>query len=494
MPASRRRGAKLLLSLVMALVVALVVSLAIPARAAPAWTVGTDPTYAPFGMTDGASGELRGFDIELIEAIAKRTGHRLKLTALPFDGLIPALQAGNLDLAISAMTITAERAETVDFSRPYFAAGLGIVVRRGTRGIANLKDLEGRTIAVQIGSTGAKAMAAVPGAKLSTFDSGPLALQELLNGHVEAYVNDLPATLYAIETAGLDGIEIAGKPLTSDFYGIAFPKGSGLREAVNKGLGQVLADGSYARIYERWFGQSPPPLPQRAPALDSRRDSAGLDGVQLLRNLIRGAGVTLALTLCSFCLGLIGAGLVAAGLLGANTVIQRCCRIYVDFFRGTPILVQLFVIYFGVPALARQLGLELQLDRFAAAVLALGLNGAAYLAETLRAGIISIDRGQWEASRALGLKPLTALQLVILPQALQRVLPSLANEFITLIKDTSLAAVIGFDELFRQGQLVVATSYRAFEVYLAVALVYLVMTTTASLLFKQLERRLSLPA
>ena len=264
-------------------------------------------------------------------------------------------------------------------------------MRRGTRGIANLKDLEGRTIDVQIGSTGAKAMAAVPGAKLSTFDSGPLALQELLNGHVEAYVNDLPATLYAIETAGLDGI--------------AFPKGSGLREAVNKGLGQVLADGSYARIYERWFGQSPPALPQRAPALDSRSDSAGLDGVQLLRNLIRGAGVTLALTLCSFGLGLIGAGLIAAGLLGANTVLQRCCRIYVDFFRGTPILVQLFVIYFGVPALARQLGLELQLDRFAAAVLALGLNGAAYLAETLRAGIISIDRGQWEASRALGLKP-----------------------------------------------------------------------------------------
>ena len=167
---------------------------------------------------------------------------------------------------------------------------------------------------------------------------------------------------------------------------------------------------------------------------------------------------------------------------------------YVGFFRGTPILVQLFVIYFGVPALAQQLGLTLQMDRFAAAVLALGLNGAAYLAETLRAGISSIERGQWEAAKALGLRPIPSLQMVILPQALQRVLPSLANEFITLIKDTSLAAVIGFNELFRQGQLVVATSYRAFEVYLAVALVYLVMTTAASLLFKQLERRLRRPA
>ena len=486
--------ALLLPSLLLALLLALGLALAAPGRAKPLWNVGTDPSYAPFGFTDGDSGKLRGFDIELIEAIAKRSGHRLQLTPLPFDGLIPALQVRNLDLAISAMTITAERAETVDFSRPYFAAGLGIVVREGTRGITTLKDLEGRTIAVQIGSTGAKAMAAVPGARLSTFDSGPLALQELLNGNVEAYVNDLPATLYAIETAELKGIEIAGKPLTSDFYGIAFPKGSPLSSPVNRALGQLLADGSYARIYQRWFGQAPPSLPPRAPALDSRSGSAGFDGVQLLRNLLRGAGVTLALTLCSFGVSLIGASLVATGLLRPNPLVQRCSRVYVDFFRGTPILVQLFVIYFGVPALAQQLGLTLQMDRFAAAVLALGLNGAAYLAETLRAGISSIERGQWEAAKALGLRPIPSLQMVILPQALQRVLPSLANEFITLIKDTSLAAVIGFNELFRQGQLVVATSYRAFEVYLAVALVYLVMTTAASLLFKQLERRLRRPA
>lgn len=489
-----RRMAVLLPGLLLVLLLGLGFGPAALGRGSPVWNVGTDPSYAPFGFTDGASGKLRGFDIELIEAIAQRSGHRLQLTPLPFDGLIPALQVRNLDLAISAMTITAERAETVDFSRPYFAAGLGIVVRQGTRGISTLKDLEGRTIAVQIGSTGAKAMAAVPGAQLSTFDAAPLALQELLNGNVEAYVNDLPATLYAIETAALQGVEIAGKPITADFYGIAFPKDSPLRPAVNKALGELLADGSYARIYQRWFGQAPPSLPQRAPALDSRSGSAGLDGVRLLRNLLRGAGVTLALTFCSFGLGLIGAGLVATGLLRPNPVVQRCCRVYVDFFRGTPILVQLFVIYFGVPALAQQLGLTLQLDRFAAAVLALGLNGAAYLAETLRAGIVSIERGQWEAAQALGLRPIPRLRWVILPQALERVLPSLANEFISLIKNTSLAAVIGFEELFRQGQLVVATSYRAFEVYLAVALVYLVMTTAASLLFKQLEWKLRRPA
>jgi arginine/lysine/histidine/glutamine transport system substrate-binding/permease protein len=134
------------------------------------------------------------------------------------------------------------------------------------------------------------------------------------------------------------------------------------------------------------------------------------------------------------------------------------------------------------------------INRVAAAVMALSLNVAAYLAETLRSGIESIDRGQWEAADALGFSPLERMRFVVAPQALRRVLPPLANEFITLIKDTSLAAVIGFDELFRQGQLMVATTYKAFEIYIAVALVYLLMTTTASLIFKRLEARLRIPA
>jgi arginine/lysine/histidine/glutamine transport system substrate-binding/permease protein len=162
----------------------------------------------------------------------------------------------------------------------------------------------------------------------------------------------------------------------------------------------------------------------------------------------------------------------------------------VDFFRGTPLLVQLFMVYFGLPALFQGLGLAFSLDRFVAAVLALSLNLAAYLAEILRGGIASIERGQWEAADALAMNPMQRMRFVVFPQALRRVLPPLGNEFITLIKDTSLAAVIGFDELFRQGQLTVATTYRAFEVYGAVALVYLVMTTAASLLFRWLERHL----
>jgi arginine/lysine/histidine/glutamine transport system substrate-binding/permease protein len=476
------------------LVPALVVVIALPGFTAAPWRVGTDPTYAPFEMQEPNSGALKGFDIELINAIARRSGHRVVFTPLPFDGLIPALQARSLDLAISAMTITASRAETVDFSRPYFAAGLGIVVREDTDNINTLRDLQGRKIAVQIGSVGAKAMAAVPGARLSTFDSAPLALQELINGNVDAYVNDLPATLYAINTVGLRGIRIAGKPLTQDYYGVAFPKDSPLRQPVNRALDQLIADGSYARLYKRWFGKLPPPLPTRAPVLVSRDQQAGLDLSQLLSNLGHGALITLSLSSSAFALGLLAAAALAAGLLCRQTLVRRSCRLYVEFFRGTPLLVQLFMIYFGLPALSQSLGHAISFNRFAAAVVALSLNAAAYLAETLRSGIVSINRGQWEAARALGLGPLATLRFVIVPQMLQLVLPSLANACITLTKDTSLAAVIGFEELFREGQLLVATSYRAFEVYLAVALIYLLLTALISLLFRRWEAQLAQPA
>lgn len=465
-----------------------------PAQAGTPWQVGVDPTYPPFEMQAVDSGELTGLDVELMREIGRRSGHPIQFVALPFSGLIPALQSRNLDAAVSAMTITAERAQTVDFSRPYFAAGLAIAIREGSPDLVSLNALKGLKVAVQIGSTGAKAVQAVPGVTVVQFDAAPLALQELINGNVEAYVNDLPATLYAIREAGLQGVRIAGKPLTSDFYGIALPKGSPLVAEINGALASMLADGSYNTLYRRWFNQAPPPLPLVAPALAEGSSDAQLNLRRLGQNLLRGAGVTLALTLLSFGFGLVGACLLAFSQQGRIGVLRWSSRLYIAFFRGTPMLVQLFLIYFGLPALCRDLGLPFSLDRFVAAVLALSLNVAAYMAETLRGGIESIEASQWDAADALAMNPIERMRFVIFPQALRRVLPPLANEGITLIKDTSLAAVIGFDELFREGQLMVATTYRAFEIYIAVAIVYLVMTSTAAALFKGLERRLSLPA
>ena len=459
------------------------------------WKVGTDPTFPPFELRDNSSGRITGFDAELIEAIGQKAGHPIQWVALPFDGIIPALQSRSIDAAISAITITAERARAVDFSRPYFQAGQAIVVRDKGPQFTSLEQLKGKRIAVQIGTTGAIAAAEVPGAEVSSFDSTPLALQELANGNVDAVVSDVPAILYAIDQAKLTGLRIAGDHLSTEYYGIAMPTDSPLEAPINQALSQLIEDGRYAALYRQWFGADPPQLPAKAPALNDKASLlAGLNLTLLAQNLFKGAGITLLLTVLSFSFGLLGGTALAMVLQAPWPWAHRLCRVYIDFFRGTPMLVQLFLIYFGLPALLQSLDVGFSIERLPAAVTALSLNVAAYLAETLRSGIESIEQGQWEAADALGFSPLERMRFVIAPQAIRRVLPPLANEFITLIKDTSLAAVIGFDELFRQGQLMVATTYRAFEIYIAVALVYLVMTTSASLLFKQLERRLRIPA
>jgi len=369
------------------------------------------------------------------------------------------------------------------------------VVRDKDPEIKRFDDLRDKRIAVQIGTTGAIEAAKVPGAKVSSFDSTPLALQELANGNADAVINDIPATLFAIQQAKLTGLRISSTSLTSEYYGIALPTDSALESPINNALQTLVNNGQYAAIYGRWFGSEPPALPAKAPALNQKISPlSGLNLTLLGQNMLKGAGITLLLTVLSFSFGLIGGTGLAMVLQAPMPWAHRLCRVYIDFFRGTPMLVQLFLIYFGLPALLQSLDIGFTIDRLPAAITALSLNVAAYLAEVLRSGIESIDRGQWEAADALGFSPLERMRFVIAPQAIRRVLPPLANEFITLIKDTSLAAVIGFDELFRQGQLMVATSYRAFEIYIAVALVYLVMTTSASLLFKQLERRLNVPA
>ncbi|NCS78881.1 MAG: ABC transporter permease subunit [Microcystis aeruginosa K13-07] len=447
--------------------------------------VATEATFPPFEFQQG--GQLTGFDIDLMRAIGKEADLNIDFRNLPFDGIIPALQARTVEAAISGMTITSERAQAISFSRPYFRAGLAIAVREDNRTIKNFEDLKGKRIAVQIGTTGALEATKIPGARVSQFDSAALALQELINGRVEAVVNDKPVTLYAIKQAGLRGVKVVGELLTEEFYGIALPKNSPYLQLINDALGRVIESGQYDAIFRQWFGEKPPELPLVAPALKNLQESSFNWG-ELFYNLIfKGVPWTILLTVLSFLFGLIGGTLVAIALISPYKWLKIICRIYVDFFRGTPMLVQLFLIYFGLPGLFREIGLNIDLDRLPAALFALSLNVAAYLAEIMRGGIQSIDNGQWEACSSLGMSPMQTMREVIFPQAFRRMLPPLGNEFITLIKDTSLAAVIGFEELFRQGQLMVATTYKAFEIYIAVAVVYLVLTTLSSVVFKRLE-------
>ena len=200
--------------------------------------------------------------------------------------------------------------------------------------------------------------------------------------------------------------------------------------------------------------------------------------------LLAGAAVTLKITAMAVGLGMVFGLIAAIGALCNNRVIHCIARVYVVFIRGTPLLVQIFILYFALPVI-----LGTRIDPFTAAVAACSINSGAYVAEIFRAGIQSISIGQRRAALSLGMTNYQAMRYVILPQAFKRVIPPLGNEFIAMLKDSSLVSVIGFEELTRKGQLIIADTYASVEIWTAVALLYLAMTFTISQFVSYMEKR-----
>lgn len=206
--------------------------------------------------------------------------------------------------------------------------------------------------------------------------------------------------------------------------------------------------------------------------------------VKVLPLLLEGAAVTVEITALSVGLGFLIGMLVGVARLAKTRLLKWLAMIYIDFIRGTPLLVQIFLIYFALPMITGT-----RIDPFIAAITACSINSGAYIAEIFRAGIQSIDKGQVEAGRSLGLSWYQTMRFVVMPQAFKRVIPPLGNEFIAMLKDSSLVSVIGFEELTRCGQLIIAKTYNSFEIWMAVAMLYLIMTLTISRLVAFLERR-----
>ena len=200
--------------------------------------------------------------------------------------------------------------------------------------------------------------------------------------------------------------------------------------------------------------------------------------------LLIGAGVTIQITVLSTAIGFVIGLIVGVARISHVRLLRMLAEVYVEFFRGTPLLVQIFLFYFALPVLTGQ-----RIDPFIAAISACGINSGAYVAEIFRAGIQSVDDGQMEAGRSLGMTWLQTMRYIIVPQAFKRVIPPLGNEFIAMLKDSSLVSVIGFEELTRRGQLIIAKTYGSFEIWMSVAVIYLVMTLTISRFVAYLERR-----
>ncbi|MBP1764537.1 MAG: glnH 3 [Firmicutes bacterium] len=221
--------------------------------------VGSDTAFAPFEFQDEKSKEYVGFDMDLIRAIGKQMGYEVQIQSMGFDGLIPALEAGNIDVAISSMTIKEERAKKVNFTKPYYKSGLSVVVRADNEAVKSFKDLDGKNIGVQIGTTGADEAKKIKNAKVREFNTAPEAFLELKNSGVDAVVNDLPVNEYYLTQASGKGAKMVGEPLNSEEYGIATSKKNAeLGEKINKALDELKKNGEYEKIYVKWFGKKPP--------------------------------------------------------------------------------------------------------------------------------------------------------------------------------------------------------------------------------------------
>ncbi len=206
--------------------------------------------------------------------------------------------------------------------------------------------------------------------------------------------------------------------------------------------------------------------------------------VNALPLLLEGAFVTIKITALSVMFGIIIGLFAGIARISSFWPVRALAAVYVDFIRGTPLLVQIYLMYFALPVVT-----GMRIDPFFAAITACSVNSGAYVAEIFRAGIQAVDEGQMEAGRSLGMTWTQTMRYIIIPQAFKQVIPPLGNEFIALLKDSSLVSVIGFEELTRRGQLVIARTYGSLEIWVSVAILYLIMTLTISRFVAYLERR-----
>ncbi|MEP6708342.1 MAG: ABC transporter permease subunit [Pyrinomonadaceae bacterium] len=443
--------------------------------------IGTDATYPPLEYIEG--GQFAGFEIDLGNAIARELGVRAEFTNASFDGIFPALQNGSFDAVLSSVTITPERSATMLFSDPYYDSGQLIAVRQGTPGIAAPENLVGKKVGVQINTTAQIDLEKRQGVTVAVYNTIDLAMLDLKNGRIDAVVGDAPVLRYMIRQSFRE-LQTVGPRFTDEKFGLALAKSSeDLRRAIDAALWRIQDSGEYDRIHEKWFGEAA----ERAADQAASATKPKTFDVSLARRtwqfFLKGVWLTAKLAFLSLALGLPIGLLLALARVQSSRVLAAPAAVYVEVMRGTPLLVQILFIYFVLPIFG------IHLPAFTSGVIALTINSAAYISEIFRAGILSIDVGQMEAARSLGMTYTQAMRRIILPQTFRRVVPPLTNEGIALLKDSSLVSVIGLTELARTGQELASRYAAPLTIWPIVAIFYLILTFPLTRVAEYLERR-----
>ncbi|MFV0394493.1 MAG: ABC transporter permease subunit [Coprobacillaceae bacterium] len=475
-------------------------------------TVGMECNYAPFNWTQVNSSDeavmledgsyADGYDVQVAKRIAEELDMELVIKKMSWDGLEPALQANVIDLVIAGMTDTEERRQRVDFTSPYYESDMVMIVKKDgdLANASTLKDFEGKTILGQMNTLYDTIIDQIPNVNhAKALEDYPAMVMQLDNGLVDGLTAELPVAAGIIATnPNLSYVEFEpGKgfniDLTDTSVSIAVNKENTELKAKVQSVLDDFSDDEKKEMMDDAIDRIPA-------SIEELSDNLLTSSYQIFSTyfplFLSGIQSTLILAFSGTILGLI-IGLLIGGLRAIKIeqrdsslarFWKRCIWLittfYIEIFRGTPMMVQSAFIYYGLKGL-------LDWSPMVAGIFVITINTGAYMAEIMRAGIQSVDDGQMEAARSLGMNSFQAMTSIVLPQAIRNSFPSIGNEFVTNIKDSSVLNIIAVTELFYQAKSVAGSLYAFVPTYFVVALVYLCLTFPTTRILDYIEKRMN---
>lgn len=472
--------------------------------------IGMEAAYAPFNWTqdddkngavkiEGTNQYANGYDVQIAKQVAKVLGKKPLVVKTSWNGLIPALTSGKLDMIIAGMSPTAERKKEIAFSNSYYTSEPVVLVNKdGSYANAKtLKDFKGAKITSQQGVYLYNLISQLTGAKQETAMGDFAQMRQALeSGVIDGYISERPEALTA-ESANSKfkmiqfkkGFEVNEEDAT---IAIGMRKNDNRLEQVNAAIAKISAKDQVA-LMDKMIQNQPVET-------DTSKDKTTFFGqvTKILKDnwpqFLRGAGLTLLISITGTIAGLIIGLLIGVyrtaptaknkALALLQTLFGWFLNVYIEIFRGTPMIVQSMVIYYGT---AQAFGVSI--DRTIAAIFIVSINTGAYMSEIVRGGIFAVDKGQFEAATALGMTHNQTMRKVVLPQVVRNILPATGNEFVINIKDTSVLNVISVVELYFSGNTIATQTYQYFQTFTIIAVIYFVLTFTVTRILRYVERR-----
>lgn len=469
-----------------------------------------EAAYAPFNWTqdddkngavkiEGTNQYANGYDVQIAKQVAKALDKKPLVVKTSWNGLIPALTSGKLDMIVAGMSPTAERKKEIAFSNSYYTSEPVVLVNKdgAYANAKTLKDFKGAKITSQQGVYLYNLISQLTGAKQETAMGDFAQMRQALeSGVIDGYISERPEALTA-ESANSKfkmiqfkkGFEVNEEDAT---IAIGMRKNDNRLKQVNAAIAKISAKDQVA-LMDKMIQNQPVET-------DTSKDKTTFFGqvTKILKDnwpqFLRGAGLTLLISITGTIAGLIIGLLIGVyrtaptaknkALALLQTLFGWFLNVYIEIFRGTPMIVQSMVIYYGT---AQAFGVSI--DRTIAAIFIVSINTGAYMSEIVRGGIFAVDKGQFEAATALGMTHKQTMRKVVLPQVVRNILPATGNEFVINIKDTSVLNVISVVELYFSGNTIATQTYQYFQTFTIIAVIYFVLTFTVTRILRYVERR-----